>query len=170
MYFVNFCFCFCCFWKLTTKFRSRLEAEGKLMWPFSTQHRRISTFRSPACWLYPLRPGGERKSTDVWQKTVTLIYLNPRLDWFKILKLVIAKVESKSQLPMSLWNQKNLWQSVICSNWRLVIWSKWQIPEKTKNDILIKMAKTRKYPNSSFSSGICQFWPIYLLTEFLELI
>jgi hypothetical protein len=47
--------------------------KGKLMWPFSAQHWRISAFRSPACWLYPLKPGGERKSTRVWRKTVMLI-------------------------------------------------------------------------------------------------
>ncbi len=32
---------------------------------------------SPARWLYPMKPGGERKSADIRQKTVTLIYLDP---------------------------------------------------------------------------------------------
>ncbi len=51
------------------------KGKGKLT--FSAQHQWISAFRSPACWLYPLMPGGEWKSTDVQRKTVTLIYLDP---------------------------------------------------------------------------------------------
>jgi hypothetical protein len=39
---------------------------------------RISTFRSPACWLYPLKPGREWKAEDVQQKTYTLIYMDPK--------------------------------------------------------------------------------------------
>jgi hypothetical protein len=46
---------------------------------FSAQCRQIFAFRSPACWLYPLKPGGEQKSADVWQKTYTLIYPDPIL-------------------------------------------------------------------------------------------
>ncbi len=48
--------------------------KGKLTWPFSAKHRWISAFCSPACWLYPLKPGGKQKFADVWRKTVTLIY------------------------------------------------------------------------------------------------
>jgi hypothetical protein len=35
-------------------------------------------FRSPPCWLYPLKPGGERKSAYIRQKMVALIYPNPQ--------------------------------------------------------------------------------------------
>jgi hypothetical protein len=34
-------------------------------------------FPLPACWLYPLKPGGERKSADVGQKMFMLIYPGP---------------------------------------------------------------------------------------------
>jgi hypothetical protein len=56
--------------------------KGKLMWPFSAQHWRISTFRSPACWLYPLKPGGEWKSAGIRWKTVMLIYPDPGGFWW----------------------------------------------------------------------------------------
>jgi hypothetical protein len=46
------------------------RGKGKLTWPFSAQRWQISAFRSPACWLYPLKPGGEQKSADVWQKHI----------------------------------------------------------------------------------------------------
>jgi hypothetical protein len=51
--------------------------KGKSMYTFSAQRRQISAFHSPACWLYPLKPGGERKSADVQRKMYTLIYLYP---------------------------------------------------------------------------------------------
>ncbi len=34
---------------------------------------------APACWLYPLKPGGKQKADDVWQKMYTLIYPDPNL-------------------------------------------------------------------------------------------
>jgi len=72
--------------------------KGKLMWPFSAQHWWISAFCSPACWLYPLKPGGEQKSADVRQKTVTLIYPDPLysttvLQWHNLLILFFVQVE-----------------------------------------------------------------------------
>jgi hypothetical protein len=51
--------------------------KGKLTLPFSAERLWISALSSPARWLYPLKPGGEQKSADVWQKTVTLVYLDP---------------------------------------------------------------------------------------------
>jgi hypothetical protein len=62
--------------------------QGKSTYTFSAQcwqffllssHFSLA-FRSPACWLYPLKPGGEQKFADVRRKTVTLIYLDP-LKW-----------------------------------------------------------------------------------------
>jgi hypothetical protein len=51
--------------------------KGKLILPFSAKCPWISAPRSPTRWLYQLKPGGEQKSTDVQQKAVTLIYLDP---------------------------------------------------------------------------------------------
>ncbi len=51
--------------------------KGKLTLPFSAEHLQISAPCSSARWLYPLKPGGEQKSTDIWQETVTLIYPDP---------------------------------------------------------------------------------------------
>jgi hypothetical protein len=42
--------------------------------------RRMSAafcFPPPACWLYPLKPGRERKAEDVQRKTFMLIYPDP---------------------------------------------------------------------------------------------
>jgi hypothetical protein len=44
------------------------------MYMFSAKCMQISAFRSPACWLYPLKPGGEQKSAYICQKTYTLFY------------------------------------------------------------------------------------------------
>jgi hypothetical protein len=41
---------------------------------FSAKCMQISAFCSPACWLYPLKPGGEQKSAYIWQKTYMLFY------------------------------------------------------------------------------------------------
>ncbi len=46
---------------------------------FSAKRLPLSAFRSPACWLYPLKPGSERKVEDVRQKTYTLIYPDPTI-------------------------------------------------------------------------------------------
>jgi len=54
-----------------------IDQHFKKILPFSAQRQQISAFRSPAFWLYPLKPGGEQKSTDVRRKTVTLIYPDP---------------------------------------------------------------------------------------------
>jgi hypothetical protein len=54
------------------------KGKGKSTYMFSAERLRISAFRSPACWLYPLKPGGERKSAYIRQKTYTLIYPDPR--------------------------------------------------------------------------------------------
>ncbi len=54
-----------------------MRGKGKLTLPFSAERLRISAPHSPARWLYPLKPGGERKSADVWWKTVKLIYPDP---------------------------------------------------------------------------------------------
>ncbi len=64
----------------------RSEGKGKLTLPFSAEHLRISTPRSPppSRWLYPLKPGGGWKSADVWRKMVTLIYPDPRSDLFVV--------------------------------------------------------------------------------------
>ncbi len=61
----------------------RSEGKGKLTLPFSAEHLRIST-PCPQGWLYPLKPGWEWKSADVWRKTVTLIYPDPRSDLFVV--------------------------------------------------------------------------------------
>ncbi len=53
------------------------RGKGKSMYTFSAERMQISAFRSPACWLYPLKPGGERKSAYVQWKTYTLIYPDP---------------------------------------------------------------------------------------------
>jgi hypothetical protein len=50
---------------------------SKLRLLFSAERLRISALRTPARWLYPLKPGGEQKSADVRQKTVALIYPDP---------------------------------------------------------------------------------------------
>ncbi len=57
---------------------SGLNYKGKLTLLFSAERLQISAPRFPARWLYPLKPGGEQKSADVWRKTVTLIYLDPK--------------------------------------------------------------------------------------------
>jgi hypothetical protein len=51
--------------------------QGKSTYIFSAERLQISAFRSPARWLYPLKPGGERKAEDVWWKIYTLIFLDP---------------------------------------------------------------------------------------------
>ncbi len=38
----------------------------------------IGRFPHSACWLQPLKPGGDRKSADVRRKTYTLIYPDPQ--------------------------------------------------------------------------------------------
>jgi len=48
--------------------------KGKSMYTFSAEHMRISAFRSPACWLYPLKPGGEQKSAYVWLFQPSLMF------------------------------------------------------------------------------------------------
>jgi hypothetical protein len=52
--------------------------QGKSTYTFSAESLRISAFRSPARWLYRLKPGGEQKAEDVRRKTFTLIYPDPK--------------------------------------------------------------------------------------------
>jgi hypothetical protein len=59
------------------KFPCFYKGKGKLTLPFSAELVQISAPRSPARWLYPLKPGGEWKTAHVWRKTVTLIYPDP---------------------------------------------------------------------------------------------
>jgi hypothetical protein len=65
--------------KSSNLFIVAILGKGKLTLPFSAEHLWISAPLSPTRWLYPLKPGGEQKSADVWQKMVTLIYLDPIL-------------------------------------------------------------------------------------------
>ncbi len=58
---------FCC--KLVS------SGQGKSMYMFSAERLLLSP--PPACWLYPLKPGGEQKAEDVWRKMYTLIYPDP---------------------------------------------------------------------------------------------
>jgi len=54
------------------------KVKGKSTYMFSSECMRISAFCSPACWLYLLKPGGERKSAYVWRKMYTLFYPDPQ--------------------------------------------------------------------------------------------
>jgi hypothetical protein len=72
-----------------------LRGKGKSTYTFSAQRQQISTFRSPTCWLYPLKPDGERKSADVWQKTYTLIYLDLILS-FRVQILALLSLGEKN--------------------------------------------------------------------------
>ncbi len=135
-------------------------------------HSTLADFHFPLPRLLAL-PTEDWRGAEIHRRSAENSYINlPGPSFGLIQNFEIGN--SKSWVNISVtyisMKSKNHCQLVICSNWRLVIWSKWQIPEKAKNDILIKRAKTRKYPNGSFSSGICQFWPFYLLTEFLEFI
>ncbi len=61
--------------------------QGKSTYMFSTEHLPLSA-PPPACWLYPLKPGGERKAEDVRRKKYTLIYLDPIFCFEKLTNLV----------------------------------------------------------------------------------
>ncbi len=52
-----------------TRFQS-FPGLGKSTYTFSAKHLGISAFSSPARWLYPLKPGGERKAEDVRRKRI----------------------------------------------------------------------------------------------------
>ncbi len=49
--------------------------QGKSTYTFSTERLLLSA--PPACWLYPLKPGGERNAKDIQWKTYVLIYPDP---------------------------------------------------------------------------------------------
>jgi hypothetical protein len=48
--------------------------QRKSTYTFSAERLLLSAFRSPTCWLYPLKPSGEQEAEDVRQKTYVLIY------------------------------------------------------------------------------------------------
>ena len=76
-------------WDTTSKSKSCRKgsfasnvSQGKSTYTFSAECLHISTFRSPARWLYPLKPGGEWKAEDVWWKMYTLIYPDPPVYYY----------------------------------------------------------------------------------------
>jgi hypothetical protein len=67
-------------------------------------------FRSPTRWLYPLKPGGERKSANVRQKMVTLIYPDPLFSSvsFILLKKKKIKVPNGASIRLSNLTSKDI--------------------------------------------------------------
>ncbi len=93
----------CVAWKLT-KFCMKM-GPGKSTYTFSAERLRISAFRSPARWLYPLKPGGEQKAEDVRQKMYTSIYPDPMkmLNW-KDFEVWVGRIVNRHNSAKRGWD------------------------------------------------------------------